>query len=825
MHELKSAFRQLTRSPGFAAVAVLTLALGIGANTAIFSVINAVMLRPLPYPEPDRLVTLWERSPERSVEQERVSGPDYLDWRSQNTLFSSLAASPAWEGGEDFNLVLSDTTVKVRAGYTSAALFPTLGTRPLLGRTLLPEEDQPGSNRAAVLSYGLWQRYFNGDPKVIGKTLTVDTYGRRDYSIVGVMPASFSAGSDCELWLPLGWMGVTLTERRSAHWYNVIGRLKPGVTLAQAQSELNTIQSRIKQAHPGETIGSQVAMVPLLQQTLGRNLRTALLILWGVVAGVLLIACANVANLMLARGASRQKEIALRLALGAGRWRVTQQLLAEAVLLAVIGGGLGSLVGRWAVKLCIAASPIAIPRLNQVTLDPSVLGFTLVLSVVTGVLFGLAPAWHFSHAELNEALKEGARGASSGTTAGRTRNLLVIAEVALSVVLLLGAALMLQSFARMWRADRGFQSEHLLTAELDFSVSGFSTWVRPTSSRPQVPLKALLDRLRAVPGVQAVGAGSRMLRRENQPASVPVAVFGRPVLSPETQPRAEFKGITPDWLRALGAHVQLGRDFTEDDTLEAPGVLLVNQSFVRHYFPGEDPIGKRLRMGTDQPPLNSTNVWGQQEWSQIVGVTSDIGSLNPQPEVVPEVYAPYWQWPMQKPTLLLRTTGSPEMLANVVRRETKAAIPNLPTPAIRTMDDLLSETVAQPRLQTGLLGLFAALALVLAAVGLYGVLAFVVTQRTREIGVRMALGAQPRNVLSLVIGQGMKLALAGIVVGLFLAIALMQVLTSLLYEVKPTDPLTFGAVSLVLLLVALVACWLPARRAARIDPMEALRNE
>ena len=825
MNDLRYAMRQLPKNPGFTAVAVLTLALGIGANTAMFSIINGVLLRPLPYPEPERLVTLWERSPQRGIEQERVSGPDFLDWRAQNTVLSDMAVSPGWDGVETFNLVLPDTTAKVCANYTSASLFSTLGTRPLIGRALLPEEDRKEGNRVAVLSHGLWQRHFGGDSNVIGRTLTLDTYGRRDYTIVGVMPPGFGLPSRCELWLPLGWMGVSLTERRSAHWHSVIARLKPGVTLAQARSELSGIQARLKQAHPEETIGSEVAVVPLLHQALGRNLRTALLVLWGVVAGVLLIACANVANLMLARAASREKEIALRLALGAGRWRVIQQLLIESVVLAMIGGGLGVLLGKWGLQLFIAVSPGNIPRLSAVTLDGAALGFTLGVSVLTGMLFGLAPAWQLSRPDLNEALKEGARGASAGTAAGRTRNALVVAEVALSVVLLAGAGLMLQSFARMLRAERGFQPEHLLTAELDFSVSGFTTWVRPTATRPQVPLRELIEHLRALPGVRAVGAGSRLLRRENRPPNESLAIFGQPTLKPEEQPKAEFKGITPDWLRALGARVLRGRDFTEADALEAPGAVLINETLARRYFPNEDPVGRRLKMGVKQPPLNATNVWGLPEWSEIIGVVSDVKSLHPHPEAVPEAYQSYWQYPMQNPTVLVRTTGDPATLAEAIRRETKAVIPNLPAPIIRTMDDLLSESVAQPRLQTGLLSLFGGVALLLAAVGLYGVLACHVTDRYREIGIRLALGAPRRNVLALVIRQGMKLAFAGLAIGSVAALALTRVIRSLLYDVKPTDPVAFGAVAVLLALVALLACYLPARRAARVDPMEALRYE
>jgi predicted permease len=825
MNDLRFALRQLLKNPGFTAVAVLTLALGIGANTAIFSVINGVLLKPLPYPDPERLVTLWERSPERGIEQERVSGPNYLDWRAQNTVLSDLAASPGWQGSESFNLVLDDSTTKVRASYASASLFTTLGARPLLGRTLLPEEDLKEGNRAVVLSHGLWQRHFGGDSNVIGRTLTVDTYGRRDYTVVGVMPPGFGQPSRSELWLPMGWMGVTLTERRSAHWHNVIARLKPGVTLAQAQAELNLIQARLAKAYPGETIGSEVAIVPLLHQALGRNLRLGLLVLWGVVAGVLLIACANLANLLLARASARQKEIAVRLALGASRWRVMRQLLVESLLLALLGGAFGVLLGWWGVRLFIAASPADIPRLAEVTLDGMALGFTLLVSLITGLLFGLVPAWQGSRADLGDALKDSAKGASSGASVGRTRNVLVVAEVALSLVLLVGAGLMLQSFARMLRADRGFESAHLLTAELDYSVSGFTTWVRSDGNRPQVSLQQLMERLRALPGVQAVGAGSRLLRIENRLPNESFSIFGRPVSKPEDQPKAEFKGITPDWLRALGGRVLRGRDFTEADTLESPGVVLVNETLARRYFPNEDPVGQFFKMGGKTPPLGATNVWGQSEWSTIIGVVSDVKSLRPPPEAAPEVYQSYWQWPMQNPTLLLRTTGDPAALAAAIRRETKAVIPNLPPPIIRTMDDLLAETMGQPRLQTGLLSLFAALALGLVAVGLYGVIALSVGQRTRELGIRIALGAQQRNVLALVLGQGMRLVLFGIGAGLLASFGLTRVMRNLLYGVTPTDPLTLAAVACLLVAVAVMACWVPARRAARVDPMVALRAE
>ena len=823
--DIRFGTRQLRKNPGFTAVAVLTLALGIGANTAIFSVIYGVLLKPLPYRHPEQLVSLWERSLERGIEEERVSGPNYLAWREQNRTLTELAVSPAWEGSERFNLVTRDAVVKIRGSYASASLFRTLGTKPLLGRGFVNEEDRKDGDRVAVLGYGLWRRQFGDDTNVVGQTLTVDSYGRRDYTIVGVMPEGFGTPGQCELWLPLGWMGVSLTERRSAHWHTVIARLKPGVTLAQTRADLNAIQARLKQAYPGETIGSEVAVAPLVQQAVGRNMRTALLVLWGVVAGVLLIACANVANLMLARSVTREREIAVRLSLGAARWRVMRQLIIESLVLAMIGGGLGVLLAGVGLPWFVAANPGNLPRLNEVALDFTALAFTAGVSLLTGVLFGLAPAWQCGRLPLNEVLKQGARGFSGGASAGRTRDLLVVTQVAVSMALLAGAAVMLQSFARMVRAERGYQPGHLLTATLDFSVSGFSTWVRPTATRPQVALKALIERIRAIPGVQAVGAGSRLLRSENRPPNERIAIFGQPTLKPEEQRRAEFIGISPGWLRALGAQLLAGRDFTEADTLEAAGVVLINETLARRYFPQVNPIGQFIKMGDDPAPLSATNSVGLPVWSTVVGVITDVKSLHPRPEAVPEVCVPYWQWPMQNPALLVRTAADPALLAEAIRRETKAVIPNLPTPLIRTMDSLLAETLAPPRLEAGLLTLFAGLALLLASIGLYGMLTCTVSQRTREIGIRIALGAQPKKVLALVIGKGMKAALVGVGAGVAAAFALTRLMASMLYEVKPADPVTFGAVASLLLGVALLACWLPAKRAARVDPIVALRTE
>ncbi len=817
--------RMLRKNWGFTLVAVLTLALGIGANTAIFSVINTVLLRPLPYPHPDRLVTLWESGTERGMDQRLVSGPNYLDWKTQNRSFEEMAVCPGWQGSTEFNLLLGDGVQKVHGTYASASFFTVFGVAPQLGRVFLPEEDQRQGNRVAILSWGLWQREFEGDRDVLGKTLAVDTYGRRDYTIVGVMPPGFGEPSKCELWLPLGWMGVTLTERRGAHWHNVLARLKPGVTLEQARVELNTIQSRIKQDHPGEIVGTDVSVVPLLEQALGHKMKVALFVLWGVVGGVLLIACGNIANLMLVRAAAREKEIAVRLALGASRPRIISQLLVESITLGLLGGVSGMVLAHWAVRVFIAMGSADIPRLNEVTIDHSALGFTLIISVLTGALFGLVPALQFSRPDLNASLKESGQAQSSGVRGTKVRDALVVAEVALSVVLLIGAALMLQSFARLLQANRGFRPEHLVIAPLDFSVSGFTTWVRPTATRPQVPLQRVIENLRHYPGVDAIGATSALPRRDRTPPNQNFAVFGRPLLPADQRPTAEQKGITPDYLRALGAPLLRGRWFTESDDLLAPGVALVSETFVQRVFPNEDPIGKFITMNDGSGPLDGKDQFGIALWAQIVGVIGDVKTLTPEPIAVPDIYRPYWQWPMQSPSLAIRAAGDPEELANAIRQEVKRTIPQLPAPTVRTMDQLLSEVLVQSRFQTYLLGAFGVLALFLAAIGLYGVLAYLVRQRTHEIGMRMALGAQKRDAIWLVVRQGMKLAMVGVCIGLAGAFAVTRVMQSLLYEVRPTDPLTFGGVVLVLLLVAFLASWFPARRAAQVDPIVALRCE
>jgi len=819
--DFRLALRQCLKSPGFTGIVVLMLALGIGANTALFTIVEHVLIRPLPYDEHERLVTLWESQPARGVEQQRVSSPAYREWQNQTRSFENLAF---WTGPFEFNLVTEAGTEKAQATYSASSLFPILRVQPVLGRGHLPEDDRKEGPQTAVISDRFWHEKFGASPFVTGKTLTVDTFGRRTYTIVGVMPPGFHFPGDTDLWLSAGWNGLP-ADRWAGHWLNVIARMKPGVSIEEARAEMNTVQARIASGHPHSGVGSMVATVSLLRQSVDRNTRTALLVLWGSVAGVLLIACANVANLLLARASGRKKEMAIRLAMGAGRWRVMRQLLAECIVLALLSGTLGVLFGYGGLKAFVAANPANIPRLDGVAINAPALTFTLGAALLTALVFGLAPARHASSLDLDQTLREGARGSSVGRATARLRRSLVIAEVALALVLLAGAGLMMQSLAKLLTVPRGFRTEQVLTAELDFSVSGFTSWIRPSDTRPQVHLRALIERLRQLPSVQSVGAAYRFFRRDNHPPEQTFTILGRPIEPVGSRPVAEPNAITPGYLETVGMVLLRGRDFTESDSLEAPGVVLVNEAFVRRYFPNEDPLGKHVTLEKNPGPLGTTNSFGQAVWSEIIGVVGDVRSLSTQPGTVPEILRPYWQWPMQSPVLFVRATGQPADVASSLRREIRAAIPNLPPPEIRTLKDCVGESVSEPRFLAGLLGLLAGLAWVLAGAGVYGLMAYTVSQRQLEIGVRLALGAQRQDVVRLFILQALKLGAAGVGLGCLVAVALSQTLRSLLFEVAPTDPMTLTGASLVLIGTTLVACWIPARTAAATDAMTALHQE
>lgn len=540
---------------------------------------------------------------------------------------------------------------------------------------------------------------------------------------------------------------------------------------------------------------------------------------------ILLIACSNVANLLLAHAASRRKEMAIRLALGASRWRLWRQVLTESVCLAGAGGALGIALAHATLQVILAFSSTAIARLGEVSVDGRSLAFTAGLSVVTGILFGMAPAWQNSGGNLNESLGGDGRLASAGSVSGGLRRVLVVIEVALAMVLLVGAGLMLQSLSRLLRVDRGIQPRRVVTAELDFSVAGYTTWISNTATRPQVKLKRLVERLRALPGVESIGAASQFLRRDNRPALQPFSIFGQPPQPEAERPTVDNRAITPDYLHTVGMRLLEGRAFTESDTLGAPGVVLVNEAFVKRFFPDGNALGKHLSIARELGPLGQRDGVGLPIWSEIVGVVSEVKSLTTQPRAMPEIYWSYWQWPMQKPTLFIRTAVDPSGLLSSIRGEVRHEAPELPTPRLRLLEERVEASVAQPRFQARLMNLFGALALLLSASGIYAVLAYAVTQRQRELGIRLALGASRSSVVALVLKQGMKLVLVGVAAGILMALGLGRVLQSLLFEVRPGDPVTFAVVALLLILVAAFACWIPARRAARLDPMQTLRNE
>jgi putative ABC transport system permease protein len=759
---------------------------------------------------------LWESNPRRKVEQQMVTPPNLADWRDQSDSFVTRAY---WSGNGDFNFVTADGVEKVSCAYATSGLFSALLVQPHLGRVFLPEEDQPQGNRVAAIGYEFWQRQYAGDPNVIGQSLTIDTFGRRDYTIVGVMPQGFSFPDRTEIWLPVGWDGLP-RNRRGGHWLSVIARLRDGVSLPQVQAEMNTIQARIEEQHAEDLIGSQVVVVPLLEQTIGRNMGLALLILWGVVACVLLIACANVANLLLARAADRRKEIAIRIALGGGRWRLIRQLLTESLLLAFAGSVVGVLLANWSLSLLIAFNADNIPRLSETRLDGWSLAFTLLVTGLTGLLFGLAPAWQATKPDVHDLLKDSGRGMTAGWHRSRLRRFLVAAEVALSLVLLIGAGLMIRSFAQLTQVDRGFQTDRLLTARLDFSVSGFTTWARPTGSRPQVTVRELVERLQNHMGIQSVAAIS-------DKASFNITIENRQSGVEEDYPRSSYQAITPDYFRTMGIPLREGRSFTESDAFETPRVVILSESLAKQCFPNESPLGKRIysgRLNPGQAARIDPNT-PHSPWTEIVGVVADVKSQSLDPQVESNIYVPYWQWPMQTPTLVVRTTGDSTNIATALYSEVKAVNKNLPVPKVQTMNDRLSDVVAQPRFQTLLLTLFGLVALALVSAGIYGVISYSVAQRTQEIGVRLALGAQGKDVLSMIVKQGMTLALIGLLIGLLASLALTQLMRSLLFSVSPTDPVTFIVIPLLLALIALLSCYIPARRATKVDPSVALRHE
>jgi len=842
LRHLRLATRSLRRHPGFALLVVLTLTLGIGAPTAVFSLVSGVMLRPLPFEDPDRVVLVWEKPPGGT--RFAVAPANFLDWQRHNQSFEAMAAI----AGATVNLTGTDEPERIRGRRVSASFFPILGVSPVVGRTFLPEEDQPDGERVVVLSHGLWQRRFGSDPSVVGRTVSLD---RESYTVIGVMPKDFQDLTDIYsteevgIWLTYPFASNPPTER-AAKRLSVVARLKPDVSVAQAQQDMDLIVQRLIETYPEEfwrppdseeTWGARVA---LLQRELTERVRGPLLLLLGTVALVLLIACVNVANLFLVRAGGRQREIAVRSAIGADRGKLVRHLLTETVILTLLGACGGLLLARWTVRLSVALAPTGVPRLDGVGIDGRVLGFALLIAIVTVLAVGLAPALQASKPALTQALKEGEARIGVGVRRRRGREVLVVVEIALALVLLVGAGLMLNSLVRLQTSDLGFNPDNVLLtrvylprtkyAEATGLGTGqyterFTLWtVRPEHT---FFIQEMLRRMKALPEVESAAAINY------PPASGGGWGFGftiegdPPPASPQERPGAYVKAITSDYLRTMGISLLRGRGFTDHDGAGAPEVAIVNETAARQWWGGRDPVGTRVRMqdGTED----------EERSFEIVGLVGDVLQAPLDTAIQPILYMPYFQqakayvdWQIgfrMGIYFVARTRADPGSLGSAMRRAVWDVDPDQPIRQMLTMDQLFAETISEPKFYALLLGSFAGVALVLAAMGIYGVMAYSVSQRTHEIGVRMALGAERRGVLGHVIRRGLLLTIAGVVVGLGGAVALTRFISSQLHGVGAMDPTTFAGMSLLLIAVALFACYIPARRAASVDPMEALRYE
>jgi predicted permease len=793
------AARMMRRSPVFTTTAVPTLALGIGASTAVFSVVNAVLLRPLPYPDSDRLVQIWSTNPKANRWGMWTAYPRFEDWRRENTVFEEMATARTWV----ISIKGGDHPESLFGVITSSQIFQLLRVQPMLGRGFLPEEDQPGHDHVIILSYGLWQRWFGSDRAVIGRTVDVD---QQNYTVIGVMPSDFRfppelpASYRVDAWLPPA-PDPSRNERVSNNYYT-FARLKPGVTLAQAQADMDAINHGLAERHSADR-GLGVKVVGWRRQV-GSEVRPALLILLGAISLVLLIACANVANLLLARGAMRQREAALRQALGAGRARLIRQFLTESMLLAAFGGAIGLLLAYEGVDLFIRLAP-HIPRLNETTIDPHVLIFSVVLTLGTALIFGIAPALQGSRADLQDSLKESGSRLTIGSTRARARSVLVVAEMALALMLLAGAGLLVRSFVRVQQVDLGFNPKNLLTAFVMLPPSKY-----PEPRRQALFFHEVMDRIASLPGVECAGGADSAPMLTNDTG--PVSIEGHPV-EPEIQ--AERPKITPDYFRAMGIRLLRGRTFTWADSEGSLPVAIVNESAARQYWPDEDAMGKRVKLEDGSAPV----------WRQVIGVVGDVRQDSVVEAARPEVYAPLLQVPVPYLALAVRTRAEPTALTVAVRHAVMAVDKDQPLSGIKTMEQVVEDSVAGRRFQMSLLAAFATTALGLAAIGIYGLMSYTVNQRTHEIGIRMALGAKRGEILHLVVRHGIMLAIVGVVLGTVGALLLTRFLSSMLYGVGANDPTTLLSVATLLIGVAALACYIPARRAMRVDPMVALKYE
>ena len=800
LQDLRYGARSLRRNPGFTSIAVITLALGIGANTAIFSVVNGVLLRPLPYPEPDRLMMVHGISLQDAQGKSPLCQADFLDWKSQNQVFESLSGFSS----NRFNYTGGESPEQIEGAWVTSDFFATIGVQPALGRAFLPDEDLPKSPWTVVISDGFWRRPLGATPNMIDQQITLNA---RAFTIVGVMPPGFSfPEKDTELWAA----EKLAPGRRGPYYIWGLGRLNRGATPGQAQSEMDTIARRVQDQINSPNRDWTWTSVSLAERIVGK-IRPALLVLLAAVVFVLLIACANIASLLLGRATAREKEMSVRIALGASRARLLRQLLTESLLLSAIGMVAALPLAIWGVQLLVAMSPADFPRLQEINIDGRVLGVTLLLAAVCGLIFGLAPALQSSRLNLNESLKEGSRGGGDGTGRRRMRNALVVTEIAFSLMLLVGAGLMTKSFLKLQSVSPGFKPDQILTMHLTLPRAKYDSDEKITSYYRQ-----LIERVTSVRGVEAAGL-SISLPPNNLEVSDSFSIEGKPWPPGSSEPIVPIVLISPEYFAALGVPLLQGRGFNATDKQGSPLVVIINQTLAERYFPDESPIGKRLKVGGADRP--------RAPWMEIVGVVGDLkySGLDARPE--PTYYTPLAQDTWRAAYLVVRAAMNPTNLTPAIREQIWALDKDMPIAKVATMERLLADSVAEPRFRTLLLGIFAALALVLASVGTYGVISYSVTRRTREIGIRMAMGAQAGDVSNLVIRQGMLLALIGVSIGLAGSFALTRLMESLLFEVSTTDRWIFAGGSVLLISVSVLACWIPARRASRVDPMAALRCE
>jgi putative ABC transport system permease protein len=803
-HDVRYGLRSLRKKPGFTVTAIIALALGIGANTAIFSVINGVLLRSLDYARPDRTVMIWERFAQHPEHQNVVAPANFLDWQKSSRSFEKIGA--VWDLRQNFTG--SGDPVEVHAQFVSAGFFPALGVQPLIGRWFTDDEDRQGGNLVAVLSHKIWQDRFAGNKAVLGQQVTISG---RLFTIVGVMPPGFHFLDDqVQVWRPIALDPAQDYRKTSGRFLKCVGRLAPGVTLEQAQAELNVIARQLEQQYPTYNTSWSVSLTPIREQIVG-DVRPILLVLLAAVAFVLLIACANVANLLLARAASRGRELALRAALGATRTRLMRQLLTESVLLAVCGGVVGIAFAYWGVELLKAFGPDNIPRLREISIDPRVLLFTFAISLLTGIAFGLVPALQASRADVNDALKEGGRGSTGGR--GALRSVFVVAEVSLALVLLIGAGLMIRSFMRLHRVKTGFESNRVLTMRVQLPGAKY------TDDQQRLAFfKQAQERIAALPGVKAIGS-INFLPLTGMASNTSFNVAGQPEAPPGQAPGTEVRVISGAYFAAMSIPLLKGRLFDEHDGPDSR-VTVINETMARKYFPNQDPIGKQLIIEWAPPEPGKP-----KPVDEIIGVVGDTRETALESDPNPAIYWPLERESYQFMTFIIRSAIDPTQLVASVQREIRAIDADQPVADVRTLDAVVAKSIARPRFDTMLLAIFAGVALVLASVGLYGVMNYSATQRTQEIGIRMALGAKPGDILRLVVGHGMKLTLAGIALGVIASLALTRVMSNLLFGVTATDLPTFVGVSAVLTFVALLANYIPARRATRVNPVVALRYE